>query len=138
MEDKVKNLGVTFGSRLSFEHHIKSLSSRLNGTLSYLNRVKNIPDQKFSMVLLVNALIFCHINYCSSIYGVYAVKSSSLKCKYVSTACAAKVASNGKYLKRDHVTPQLRDLKWINFNSVFWLNENPSCIKICMLQQIQM
>ena len=30
MEDKVKNLGVIFGSRLSFQRHIKSLCSRLN------------------------------------------------------------------------------------------------------------
>ena len=44
MEDKVKNLGVIFDSRHSFEHHIISLSSRLNGTLSYLNRVKNTLD----------------------------------------------------------------------------------------------
>ena len=36
---------------------------------------------------------------------------------------AAKVASDGKYLKRDHVTPLLRDLKWINFNSILLLNE---------------
>ena len=36
---------------------------------------------------------------------------------------AAKVASNGKYVKRDHVTPLLRDLKWINFNSIVQLNE---------------
>ena len=36
---------------------------------------------------------------------------------------AAKVASNGKYLKRDHVAPLLRDLKWINFNSILRLNE---------------
>ena len=36
---------------------------------------------------------------------------------------AAKVAWNGKYLKRDNVTPLLRDLKWINFNSILWLNE---------------
>ena len=64
MEDKVKNLGVIFDSRLSFEHHIKSLCSRLNGTLSYLNRDKNTLDQK-SRILLINALIFSHLNYCS-------------------------------------------------------------------------
>ena len=46
MEDKVKNLGVIFDSRLSFEHHNKSLCSRLIETLSYLNRVKNTLDQK--------------------------------------------------------------------------------------------
>ena len=36
---------------------------------------------------------------------------------------SAKVASNEKYSKRDHVTPLLRDLKWINFNSILQLNE---------------
>ena len=36
---------------------------------------------------------------------------------------AAKVESNGKYLKRDHVTPLLRGLKWVNFNSILRLNE---------------
>ena len=56
MEDKVKNLGGIFDSRLSFEHHIKSLCSRLNGTLSYLNGVKNTLDQK-SRILLINALL---------------------------------------------------------------------------------
>ena len=52
MEDKVKNLGLIFDSRLSFEHHIKSLCFRLNGTLSYLNRVKNTLHQK-SRILLI-------------------------------------------------------------------------------------
>ena len=32
------------------------------------------------------------------------------------------MASIGKYLKRD-VTPLLRDLKWINLNSILRLNE---------------
>ena len=67
MEDKVKNMGVIFDSRLSFEHHVKSLCSRLNGTLSYL-RVKNTLNQK-SRILLINALIFSHLKYCSSIWG---------------------------------------------------------------------
>ena len=68
IEDKIKKLGVIFDSRLSFEHHIKSLCSWLNGTLSYLNRVKNTLDDK-SRILLINALIFSHLNYCSSIWG---------------------------------------------------------------------
>ena len=66
MEDKVKNLGVIFDSSLSFEHHIISLCSRLNGTLSHLNIVKNTLDQE-SRILLINAIIFSHPNYCSSI-----------------------------------------------------------------------
>ena len=119
MEDKVKNLGVIFDSRLSFEHHIKSLYSRLNRTLSYINRVKNTLDEKYR-ILLINALIFSHLNYCSSIWG-----KSSEKLQHEVQKCinfAAKVVRNGKYLKRDHVTPLLRDLKWINFNSIFRVN----------------
>ena len=120
MEDKVKNLGVIFDSLLSFEHHIKSLCSRLNGNLSYLNMVKNTLGKK-SRILLVSALIFSHLNYCSSIWGKCSEKLQNEveKC----TNFAAKVASNGKYLKRDHVTPLLRDLKWINFISILQLNE---------------
>ena len=34
-----------------------------------------------------------------------------------------KWQGNGKYLKWDHVTPLLRDLKWINFSSILRLNE---------------
>ena len=115
VEDKVKN-SVIFDSRLSFEHHIKSLCSRLNGTLSYLNRVKNTLYRK-SRILL----IFSHLNYCSSICG-----KCSAKLQYEVQKCvnfAAKVASNGKYVKRDHVTPLLRGLKWINFNCSLRLNE---------------
>ena len=102
MEDKVKNLRVIFDSRLSFEHHIKSLCSRLNGTLSCLNRVKNTPDQK-SRALLINALIFSQLNYCSSIWG-----KCSENLQYEVQKCinfAAKVASNGKYLKRERTSP---------------------------------
>ena len=84
IEDKVENLRVIFDSRLSFEHHIKSLCSRLNGTLSYLNRVKNTLDQKSWILLLINALIFSHLNYCSSIWGKCS-ENCSMKYKNVST-----------------------------------------------------
>ena len=119
MEDKVKNLWVIFDSRLSFEHHIKSLCSQLNGTLSYLNKVKNTLDQK-SRIPLINALIFSHLNYCSSIWGKCREKLQHEVQKCINFA--AKVASNGNYLKQDHVTSLLRDLKWINFNSILRLN----------------
>ena len=54
MEDIVINLGVIVDSPLSLENHIKSLCSRLNGTRSYVNRVKNTIDQKLK-ILLINA-----------------------------------------------------------------------------------
>ena len=69
-------------------------------------------------ILLINALISSHLNYCSVGYmrttAVWSTKMYQL---------CGKVASNGKYLKRAHVTPLLWDLKWINFNSILRLNE---------------
>ena len=131
MEDKVKNLGVIFDSHLSFEQHIESLCSQLNLTTSYLNKMKKTLEQ-MSRILITNGLIFSHLNYCCSIW-VNAVENCSMKCKNVS------MASNGKYLKRDHITPLLRDLKWINFISILRLNEASVMLKkIIMLQQIQM
>ena len=96
MEDKVKNLGVIFDWRLSFEHHIKSFCSRLSGTLSYINKVKNTLDQK-SWILIINALIFSHLNYCSSIW----VKCS-YKLQYEVQKCinfAAKVVRKWEIFK---------------------------------------
>ena len=103
-----------------FKIYISYCPRYSNGTLSYLNRVKNTLDQKFR-ILLINALIFSHLNYCSSIWGKCSEKLQSEVQKYINFT--AKVASNVKYSKRDHVTPLLRDLKWINFNSILQLNE---------------
>ena len=124
---------VIFDSRLSFQHHIKSMCSRLNGTLSYLNRVKNTLDKK-SRILQIYALIFSHLNYCSSIWS-----KCSEKLQYEVQKCiifAAKVPSNWKYLKRDHVKPLLGDFKWININSILRLKRHPLCIKICICLRI--
>ena len=111
---------MIFDSRLSLEHHIKSLCSRLNGTLPYLNRVKNTLDQK-SRILLINALTFSHLNSCCLIRGKCSEKLQHDVQKCINFA--AKVASNVKYLKWDYVTPLLRDLKRINLNSILRLNE---------------
>ena len=71
-----------------------------------------------------------HFLLLPSIYVLYSNITHIYKCseklQYEIQKCinfVAKVASNGKYLKRDHVTPLLRDLKLINFNSILQLNE---------------
>ena len=88
VEDKVKNLVViiTVVFLLSITSN-QCASSLSNGILSYLNRVKNILDQK-SRILLINALIFSHLNYCSSIWGkwlkncsVWSTRMYQLCCK---------------------------------------------------------
>ena len=43
--------------------------------------------------------------------------------KYKMYKFCRKSASNWNFLKRDHFTALLKDLKWINFNSILQLNE---------------
>ena len=120
MEDKVKNLVVIFDSHLSFEHHIKSLCPRLNGSLSYLIRVKNALDQNFR-IFLINALIFSDLNYYSSIWGKGKWKTAAW-----STKMYQRWGKSGKQWEISKTRPRqplLRDLKWINFNSILRLNE---------------
>ena len=104
MENKVKNRGMIFDSRLSFEHHIKSLCSRFYDTLSYLNRVKNTLDQK-SRIFLINVLMFSCLNYCSSIWGKCCEKLQYGVQKYITFS--TKLAGNGKYFKQNQVNPLL-------------------------------
>ena len=90
----------------------------------------------YYLCFVVNALIFSHLNYCSSIYG-----KCSEKLQYEVQKCinfAAKVASNMKYLKRDHVTHYYET--WNGLTSIVYCGQirHPLCIKICMFQQIQM
>ena len=52
-------------------------------------------------------------------FSVFRALSRSLSIKYKNVLTfAVKVSRNGKYLKREHVNPLLKDLKWINFNSL--------------------
>ena len=65
--------------------------------------------------------MFSHLNYFSSIWG-----KCGEKLQYEVQKCinfAAKMANNGKDLQRGHVTPLLKDLKWINFNSMLQITE---------------
>ena len=64
-------------------------------------------------ILIINLDMFS-TNYCSSIYGVNAVKHYSMK---------YKSGKQWEIFKTRQRHPLLRDLKWINFNSMLWLNE---------------
>lgn len=119
-ENNVKNLGVWFDQHLSFDHHIKLLCSRMNGALSYINKMKMFLDKE-SRLLVVYALVFSHLNYCSTIWGkcskelLYQIQKS--------INFAAKVVCPGRHSKRDHVTPLLTELKWLKINQILNLNQ---------------
>lgn len=133
MEDNVKNLGVWFDRNLSFKYHITCMCAKLNGVLSYLNRVKNTLDEK-SRLLIVHALIFSSINYCSLIWGKCSadLQYQVQKCKNF----AAKVVCKGKFTKRDHVTPLYDKLQWIDVYKTLFLQESTYVFNRLSIPQI--
>ena len=108
----VKDLGVTLDPVLSFDDHILSTVSSCNSTLCQINRAKH-GFSKSLLITVINCLEFSKLYYCSSLWS--------------STSCinkgrlqgvqnfAARVVSNSR--KFDHITPFLKDLRWIPVKS---------------------
>lgn len=121
VEDRIKSLGVWFDPDLSFKHHVSTLCSKLNGTLLFLNSAKKELDFK-SRLLITHALIFSHINYCLLIWG----KCNHTQREKVQRCInfAAKVTCEGRHTKRDHVSPLLEKLQWLNVDNKLTLQES--------------
>jgi hypothetical protein len=121
VEDRIKSLGVWFDPDLSFKHHVTTLCSKLNGTLLFLNSAKKELDFK-SRLMIVHALVFSHINYCLLIWG----KCNKTEREKVQRCInfAARITCDGNHRKRDHVSPLLKSLQWLNINNRIALQES--------------
>ena len=127
LDNEVKSLGVWFDPNLTFGLHVDKLCSKLNGTLMVLSRTKKKLDFK-SRLLVINALIFSHLNYCPTIWGKCA--KTSLSDIQRSLNFTAKVAHDGNFRKSDHVTPILKTLGWLNIQERLELSEAIRVFKI--------
>ena len=127
LDNRVKSLGVWFDPNMTFEHHVGMLCSKLNGTLMFLSKTKRQLDFK-SRLLVINALIFSHLNYCPTIWGK--CKKTLLSDIQRSINFTAKVAHDGNFRKSDHVTPILKKLGWLNIHERLELSEAIKVFKI--------
>ncbi|KAF2348705.1 Reverse transcriptase domain, partial [Trinorchestia longiramus] len=60
---RVKNLGVWFDQNMSFTSHVEKTCSKINGTLMFLHRVKNMLDEK-TRLLAIQSLVLSRFDYC--------------------------------------------------------------------------
>ena len=98
-----------------------------------ISRVKNTLDEK-SRLLIVHALIFSSINYCSIIWG-----KCSADLQYQVQKCkdfAAKVICKGKFTKSDHVTPLNNKLQWIDAQKTLFLQASTYVFNRLSIPQI--
>ena len=105
----VKNLGVTFDYQLSFEEHFNKISSSTNFILYRLRYFRSyiIPSLRKR---LFTALVFPHLNYCSTAIG---------DLKAAQYARLQKISNSGvRYINdlhiRQHITPHRYALNWLS------------------------
>ena len=66
--ESVKNLGVYYDQYMLFNYHVNEISKKINGTLIFLNRMKNRFDNEMRSIV-VQSLALSIINYCIKIWG---------------------------------------------------------------------
>jgi len=111
----VKNLGVYMDCHMSFHVHIDEMNKKVMGTLLYINRIKDNFD-KTTRIAVIETLVLSQIKYCCKLWGI-AGKTQLQKVQKLQNF-GAKVA-DGKARKFDHVTPIIKELKWIKIEQQY-------------------
>ena len=109
----VKVLGVLLDQTLSWEPHISSIVRRSNAILVSLFKIRHhlSPD---ILKILVQAHVFPHLQYCSSVWGGAPIAHLDRLQKVIHFA-ARLVSGLRKY---DHITPALTALGWPSIREV--------------------
>ena len=106
---KVRNLGVTFDSDLSFTSHISNVCRASFHQIRQLRQVRSSLDTN-SAIILANALVSSKLDYCNSL--LYSLPDSSLdRLQRVQNSLARAVMPAVK--RSDHIKPALRKLHWL-------------------------
>ena len=120
----VKNLGVVFDNRLSFEPHIDAIVAKCFGIMIGLMHAKHLLPASV-IPTIVNALVMSHIRYCSQVFGC-ANKTAIKRLQKVQNF-AARIIS-GRH-RSQHVSDVIQSLNWlpvaelINFNDLCLLHK---------------
>ena len=116
--DSVKDLDVVFDSKLSFNDHIIKAVSSCMSALGQISRVKHV-FKKDILVKIINSLVFSKSYYCSSVWSNTSA-SNIRKLQGVQNFAAYIVSRTRKF---DHVSPALKNLRWVPLKSHLYLRD---------------
>ena len=109
----VKVLGMAVDSGLKFDSHISSVIRRCYATLGGLSKMTGKLPESVKK-LIVESLIFPHLQYCSTVWGGCNITQRH-RLQKVINHCAHVV----KGVRRSaHVSPLIADLKWPSIDSL--------------------
>ena len=95
-----RDLGVILDTSLTFNDHVTTIIASCMSRLGQINRVKHC------LILIINALVFTKLYYCSSIWSKTS-QSNVAKLQAAQNFACRIVSGPHKY---DHVIPILRQL----------------------------
>ena len=110
-------LGIWIDSALTFNDHISKLSSSCHYNLRRINRIKHLLDNK-TLSLIIKAVIFGRLFYCSSVWGNTSSKNISMLQLIQNFACRIILGIK----KFDHVSAALKSLGWLSIRQKLLLN----------------
>ena len=109
-----KDLGVLLDPRLSYNNHIIKTVSSCMSSLGQINRVKHAFDRR-TLLMVMNTLVFSKLFYCSNVWANCSELSITKFQSVQNFECTCRIASGIR--KYDHVTPELKCLKWLPVSS---------------------
>ena len=111
-------LGVILDKHLSYDEHISKIVSSCNLKLKQISRVKYLFDEK-TLIFIIQSLVFSSLFYCSTLWSNTSNKNIA-KLQLVQNFAARIVTKSRKF---DHITPILKQLKWIPVKDTLYLRE---------------
>ena len=122
----VKNLGVYMDRHLVFDIHVNELNKKVMGILMYINRI-SASFEKRTRIIVVQSLVLSLINYCIRIWGT--TNETVIHNVQKLQNFAAKVAVGGAR-KFDHVSPIIKELKWLKVKQKYIFDTNTNVYKV--------
>uniref|UniRef100_A0A674NXK6 Neutral sphingomyelinase (N-SMase) activation associated factor n=2 Tax=Takifugu rubripes TaxID=31033 RepID=A0A674NXK6_TAKRU len=112
----VRNLGVTFDQNLSFNSHIKTVSTSAFFHLRNISKIRKLLMQH-DAEKLVHAFVPSRLDYCNSLLS--GCPNNSLRSPQLIQNAAARVLTGIDH--RDHITPVMASLHWlpVKFRIIF-------------------
>ena len=124
--DAARDLGVILDTSLTFDDHVTATVASCMSRLGQINRVKHSFDSR-TLIIIINALVFSKLFYCSSVWSNTS-QSNIAKLQAVQNFACRIVSGSKKY---DHVTPILRQLKWLPVKQHMYYRDSIMAFK-CM------
>ena len=103
--------GIILDNNLTYDQHIHQLTSSCMTKLCQINRVKNSFDRD-TLCTIISALVLSKLFYCSTVWSN--TTATNIKKLQAVQNFACRIITKTK--KFEHITPALREIKWLPVN----------------------